>query len=490
MTENKMYAGQRFLTAISALLLVLALSMAATPAQAGLQGQIDSMFNTMSNVTDPTAVMGQRRGVLAGGRYSVRSNIMDIQIITAIPPSINAGCAGIDLFGGSFSFISAEQFVQSLRAIAANAAGYAFKVAMDTMCPTCASVMASLRKLMNTMNSMATNSCESAEALVNLVSGQSEDSTQAATKKEAAGWAQHLGSAVDNLAAWYDTVGKNGSSLNKVAATEEGKKTLEDEGVIGNVVWQALNEGGVADWWSGGDIQFLEAVMSVSGSIVITPSEDEDSDAEPDIQPLEPVLSIDSFLNGVSAGGDTTKVQVYKCNGGEALGRQDYNSCYDPGVIDTQVASFRAKVKEKMRSIVKKYITNTAFSNEELAFIQHAPGSVGAMLRNLAVITPGMAQSYANQASGIVAQIMAANLVLDMMTTAKMAMASSTAPTAKQMRGEFGKVADALQQQAMRAQGELQNLASLVSTYNSFMSASQKRRMGLGSLLDQTGGEP
>jgi conjugative transfer pilus assembly protein TraH len=36
-----------------------------------------------------------------------------------VPPSFDAGCGGIDLFAGSFSFISAEQFQNLLRAIAA-----------------------------------------------------------------------------------------------------------------------------------------------------------------------------------------------------------------------------------------------------------------------------------------------------------------------------------------------------------------------------------
>ncbi len=54
-----------------------------------------------------------------------------------VPPSFSAGCGGIDLFGGSFSFINMNQFVDLMRAVASNAAGYAFQLAINAMCPDC-----------------------------------------------------------------------------------------------------------------------------------------------------------------------------------------------------------------------------------------------------------------------------------------------------------------------------------------------------------------
>ena len=59
------------------------------------------------------------------------------------------------MFLGSFSFINATQFVNLLQSIASNAAGYAFKIALATMCPTCDEAMTSLQKVIQQMNSMA-----------------------------------------------------------------------------------------------------------------------------------------------------------------------------------------------------------------------------------------------------------------------------------------------------------------------------------------------
>ena len=75
-------------------------------------------------------------------------------------PSFNAGCGGIDLFAGSFSFISAEQFQNLLRAIAANAAGYAFEVALGAMCKECLETMETLQKKIQALNQGFANSCQ------------------------------------------------------------------------------------------------------------------------------------------------------------------------------------------------------------------------------------------------------------------------------------------------------------------------------------------
>src|SRR5574337_1610945 len=76
-----------------------------------------------------TAHLGQRRGVITGGSMVARNRVMSANMVSFVPPSFSAGCGGIDLFSGSFSFINMNQFVDLMRAVAANAAGYAFQMA-------------------------------------------------------------------------------------------------------------------------------------------------------------------------------------------------------------------------------------------------------------------------------------------------------------------------------------------------------------------------
>ena len=117
-----------------------ALFASAATAHADVQSQLNTMFNNMSNTTAPGAYETASRGVLTGGSFRARNQIATTPLVSFRPPSVQAGCGGIDMFAGSFSYINAAQFVQTLRSVASNAvgvaSGYAFKLALKTMCPS------------------------------------------------------------------------------------------------------------------------------------------------------------------------------------------------------------------------------------------------------------------------------------------------------------------------------------------------------------------
>ena len=81
-------------------------------------------------------------------------------------PSFRSGCGGIDAFAGAFSFIDSDQLIAFGRAVAQNAAGFAFELALETISPVIAETMAKLRALAQWINSQNLNSCETAQALV------------------------------------------------------------------------------------------------------------------------------------------------------------------------------------------------------------------------------------------------------------------------------------------------------------------------------------
>lgn len=100
---------------LALVLVVFSASARADPS--GIADQMTAMFDTMLNYTNPTAHLGQRRGVVTGGSLSARNRIASESLWHFVPPSYSAGCGGIDLFAGSFSFISAEQFQNLLRSM-------------------------------------------------------------------------------------------------------------------------------------------------------------------------------------------------------------------------------------------------------------------------------------------------------------------------------------------------------------------------------------
>ncbi|HAZ40638.1 MAG TPA: conjugal transfer protein, partial [Methylococcaceae bacterium] len=151
----------------SAILLVIAILVIPRPSGANLDQDLDRMFLGMSNVTPPTAQMGQRRGVLSGGSVVIRNRIMKANPVTLTPPGFSGGCGGIDLYGGSFSFINQSEFTGLLRSIAANAGGYAFQLGINAMCPDCGSLMSDLQKKVQSLNEHLANSCQLAQGIVN-----------------------------------------------------------------------------------------------------------------------------------------------------------------------------------------------------------------------------------------------------------------------------------------------------------------------------------
>ena len=126
----------------------------------GLQNKMDAVFNDMSNVSRPGVFETQRRGVLSRGSAYIRSPIMNTELVNLQAPSFKAGCGGIDFFGGSFSFINADQFVQLLRSVASNAKGYAFQIALDIACPDCMAWINNLQSKIQKLNEQLGNSCQ------------------------------------------------------------------------------------------------------------------------------------------------------------------------------------------------------------------------------------------------------------------------------------------------------------------------------------------
>lgn len=163
---------------LPALLASLGLLLAPlAPARADVGGAMDSYFNSMgaaANVTGPTAYQGQKAGYYSLGNVYTRFPQKTMNVASAQLPGYRAGCGGIDLFAGSFSFVNSSEIVAMMKAVANNAVGFAFKLAIDTLCPECGATMSDLSQRVQQMNNAALNSCQLAQGLVNTVAGKSD----------------------------------------------------------------------------------------------------------------------------------------------------------------------------------------------------------------------------------------------------------------------------------------------------------------------------
>jgi conjugative transfer pilus assembly protein TraH len=156
-------------------------------------------------------------------------------------PTVNAGCGGIDLHLGGFSFISKEQFVQTLRNIGSNALGYGFKIALQNICPTCDNVMTSLQNIADKANALNISSCQAAKGVVNAAANEVFN-TQYDTK--VMNWGLSDGIFSDATEA-YRQVKNIFNPAQRQAALEQVKQNNPDRKEdlpTGNVTWQALSK--------------------------------------------------------------------------------------------------------------------------------------------------------------------------------------------------------------------------------------------------------
>ena len=102
----------------------------AAPASADVLSEMNRFWQGAAvNTTGPTAFQGQASGHWTLGNLYLSSPVRSEQVATVSLPSFRAGCGGIDAFAGAFSFIDSDQLIAFARAVAQNAAGFAFELA-------------------------------------------------------------------------------------------------------------------------------------------------------------------------------------------------------------------------------------------------------------------------------------------------------------------------------------------------------------------------
>lgn len=405
----------RFLAAM----LAAAVLISPVLAHATLENEMKGMFNSMINVTDGGYYKSMGRGVVAGPSVVIRNRRVRTDLINFVPPSLDAGCGGIDMFLGSFSFISGEQFVHLLQAIAANAAGYAFHLALNTMCPTCASTMQALQRVIQNLNALAGDSCKVAHAAVDYLADKmgANELTREMEQGPLAGLAQAIGAQADAFATWLDKVNK-GTNTKKLSKDQVRE-------VLGNIAWKVLQKNGfVTQAFSAGDNELAEALMSFTGTVIGYKVGDDDE--FPRIEEYASLLSAKDLLEG---GGSSNALKKYSC--GETV------NCTS---ITTGAYTFKGLqhfVEETMLgaardagadSFIHKLTTNTGeLTANEKKLIQVAPYHM-TRLRNMAVCTYGSGVGSLAEYSRKAAKLIALEILQQYLreTTAAILTASQT----------------------------------------------------------------
>lgn len=222
-----------------------------TVAHAGfLSDAMDLKANIMSNTTSPMSYKSASRHVFAGGGVVAKNKIFSQDVVSFTPPSFSAGCGGINMYLGSFSFINKDQIVTLFRSIAQNAIGYLFKIALKALSEMISSTIEEFQNIVQKLNEFLGNSCQIAQGLVD----GGIEALMGKEDQQHGNWARLKGEAQD---AWAGIKGFFGAKddakkeevtepglggSKKLVTSTDGKEKAEDKfPSSGNITYKALN---------------------------------------------------------------------------------------------------------------------------------------------------------------------------------------------------------------------------------------------------------
>lgn len=320
------------------------LSRAANAGDNGMQKLFDDM-GAFGNVTGPGAYRAQGMNVVTGGNLFMRAPQRNYNPISAKLPSLKMGCGGIDLYAGSFSFISKSELVSMMKNIGSSAVSYAFKLALDSISPQINKTLTELQQTAQDLNAMNINSCEAGEALARGITGDWQRTSQYFAKVTA----PVTGLFTDHSEAREAVQGDNDKVNAAISAVTD--PDTKEQVQPGNIAWRALSR------LAGLDVDDRKILMALSGTTII--SSDKPA-TEPPLYKEPKAITIQQFIRGNENG----KLPVYGCVDSTAP-----EGCLVLSDDEIAVTPFAQKVETKLLAIADKFKLNIALTADEISFI-------------------------------------------------------------------------------------------------------------------------
>lgn len=300
-----------------------------------LSKKLDDFFHSFdgsANITKGDIYNGQKAGYGTGGGVVIRNRVMNVKPATINLPRMDAGCGGIDIYAGGFSYINSNELISTLKSIGTSAAGYAFLLGLETVSPQVTNTIKQLQSWSNTVNSTGINSCETAAAMVGSVW----------PKKTMA--KEHICQMMSS----YNGIGSDFiSNRHDCANSVESKKNVNmllDSNpmiLVGdyNLTWKAIQNQNYLKH----DQDLAELMMTITGTVIVRT--DELGDEENEVYPSK--ISDEAFLKFLLEGGRT---HIYRCKDRLAKSNKCLMLDVEEIVLDKQ-DSWLGKVQRELEEI-------------------------------------------------------------------------------------------------------------------------------------------
>ena len=378
---------KRFLKAIASgvFFLVMTANLSQRTCQADIGSDLAKVFSQMgshTNTSEDGTYKDQSAGYYSGGSLFVRNQNRNLQPASVQMPSFNAGCGGIDVHMGGFSFIDSQQLVDFMRNIGSKATSYAFMLAVQSLTPQVYNVINELNALAQEVNQFNINSCEAASTMVGSVWPKSDIASKHLC--------QSMGSSSNKFSSWAASRhecgvgGKRDEVLSAGEADEKYKNILVGEY---NLAWKAIQN----DAFLSADKQLSELFMTLSGTLISRKT----GKGQYELKSLVSLADQDALISALLDGGEAS---IYSCGTAD----QD-QKCLHPTLSKmniTQERAFRYKVSQMLNGMVTKIYDDVPLTAEEKAFLNATKVPIYKILNVLTAYRRGQApldvQEYAD----------------------------------------------------------------------------------------------
>ena len=366
---------------------------------ADVGNDLDNFFNKLgykSNTTVPDAYYSQAAGGFGSGSLYVRNQVRNYQLIQLDMPNMSGGCAGIDLYTGSISFLRGSKLKQLGKAVMSNAAAYSFDVALASTIPQLKQIKDYLQAMEQSTNRANVNSCQLSQNLV----GGIWPKTKASQEKIC-----HDQGTMGNGGYFSDYVkarmGCNGNDFNKVLSEADRDPKRKEQVVMNrNIVWSLLKSKSSFN----SDNEMMELIMSMTGIIII--------DKNGHVTNVPSLIKSQSLIQALLGDkeGVAKNAKIWSCK------EKDKCMAVQLKKINIEYSkSLRAKVSDIIQNLYKKLIDDKEPTAEEKTFLGMTHIPIWKFMTVLASTESGVEAVDLDDYSSLIAQSLLAQYLLELL---------------------------------------------------------------------------
>ncbi len=367
-STSRISRARRILAASCAFLVLLG-PAGMEPARASLQSEMADMFKNsgmMANDTPPSVYHSQSSNIAALGSLQVRTPVQNYQFMSYDLPSLKAGCGGVDLRLGSFSWINTDKFKQQLQQIGNNSVGLLFSAAISTISPLIGGKIEMLLKQVQDASNFFSNTCRSAEMALDGLMGKKTADTYSACMKVQRLFSNDEEEARSKCQDQAPDINANASQDANPAVRAVAQRDV-------NIIWDALKNTKLTH-------EQRELYMNVTGTVIVRAKRDNGGDTNQTIPPLLDSLNVlergNTSLPAAAQPGDVAIAGWWTCD------EDSDPECLSPHNNTTKIFTpFAQQAFNRMTSLLNALWSNTEPTVADQNFVNYSSLPVGMMLR-------------------------------------------------------------------------------------------------------------